>query len=265
MKGKLIEMTLTSLLLVACGSGSSQGSSQPSDSSQSSGASQSKPSNKLNGKDNTTYYTTGFVLKGDTTYETPSAQTDTLNKIVLDDTEIDLLPENYGKGAFYESHSSDMYKLIGGSQYDYMRFGVIKLSKDGKDEVSAFTQGFPSWDNIPKTGTAIYEGEAVGFVYNSGMTDWARGKSRLTVDFATPINHISGTLFNWDNDVLKNINFQGTIVGGHTFFDSTRLYTGEVQSVRGEFYGNNAEEVGGHIRTAQDGKTVLAAFGAQKQ
>lgn len=122
--------------------------------------------------------------------------------------------------------------------------------------------------NMPTAGQARYRGESTGF-FDGLAGDYATAsRVEVTTDFSDVRVVSTGTQrFSLDgsdgvgrSDPRLDFDATGTVSGdGFSADISNRMGTG---SVDGQFYGPNAEEVGGTFATTGSGGTYIGAFGA---
>jgi hypothetical protein len=166
-----------------------------------------------------------------------------------------------------------------GSNMDYMLYGIwVTGGGTGSGNVGLFTMGpETSVANIPSTGTATYNGTAVGSYAEADGTDYF-----VLSDVASTIDFDAGTLTFTNSNSVKartpndsyasdtNLNFSGTgsitsgtnaVTGSSTATIGTNITN---MAMGGEFFGPNAENLGG-IWAGNDPATLEAymmAFGA---
>ncbi|MDP8098721.1 transferrin-binding protein-like solute binding protein [Pasteurella atlantica] len=207
-----------------------------------------------------------------------------LNHIMINGTNIQLLPDGYNKQENYEERVSEYKKeytgdpinptkvvemgkvlsnVISGLQYKYVRFGVHNdyipdpndLSNDDINyaQYGIFVQGYVTTD-MPKAGKVTYLGDA----YGGSDTPLTKGKVKIDVDFGKKM--LKGKISDWQNyaflkdekishDMLFNAEIKGNKFKG--------------KNIEGGFFGYNAAEIAGIYddRKIDEG----AVFGAKKQ
>lgn len=165
---------------------------------------------------------------------------------------------------------------VGTLGYNYQTFGAwVTGLGTGSGNAGAISAGAVTpVSSVPTTGTATYNGTAGGiYVDTSGATYLAAGSSTLNANFAnhsvsystsgtTAVAAATGTALP-DPSVL---NMQGTLTlaaGANAFSGavSTSTLSG---TASGQFYGPNANEVGGTFALKGSGvSSYLGAFGAK--
>jgi hypothetical protein len=145
--------------------------------------------------------------------------------------------------------------------YDYQTFGVWEST--ATDTVGYFSVGVPTvGSNIPTTSTATFTGSLAGFYFDpDGLGFFAFGDVNVTADFAsrtlvfgTENTVIRPDLLTAGNAISRNdLNLSGTL----SYASGTNSFSGSVESAgslisnsltgssSGQFYGPNAEELGG--------------------
>jgi C-lobe and N-lobe beta barrels of Tf-binding protein B len=162
--------------------------------------------------------------------------------------------------------------------FTYALPGLWVFSTDSFATFSSFTTGYQTpGAAMPLLGTATYRGDAFGLLFKQEMVASVAGDATLTVNFGT--NTIIGSFVNmvafddtsagWFNDIAISAQLlrTGSDFGGTTSAASSGsgrfgLQTTATGTVKGNFYGPNAQEVGA-VWTLSDGTgTVIGALGA---
>lgn len=171
---------------------------------------------------------------------TNTVATSDINKVIINGKTIDFIPAGFSTSQI--NMTSSNINRVGGA-LDSMRYGYIK---DGNATPQLFVQGLAT-NNMPTSSVARYAGHAVNV--NNGAVSTA--PANFTVDFGRKT--VNGTIGTRDA-----INLSGTITG-----NSFRGTTTDGYSTQGQFYGDNASELGGAYRNTAG--TVSGAYGAKKR
>ena len=173
------------------------------------------------------------------------------------------------------------YKL----DFDYQTYGTWATGAGtGRGEVGALTGGFRTLvADIPTQGIAVYNGETGGrFVEDlltSGDYGWTQSDFTATADFANrEISVATANTAYYDNEGNTELNVTALdITGTLNYNDDSNSFQGLVTNAGalsgtmiGQFYGPNAEEMGGVFALSdRDGIGSIAAymggFGAKRQ
>ena len=170
-------------------------------------------------------------------------------------------------------------------KYEYQNYGAwVNFSMDGLS-IGAMSAGAETpYSGLPENGSATYVGEYTGVYINDATNEDAItvGKVALDANF-TSRNIVFGTYDNYKKNLWQTpeLNFVGAshlnISGTLNFADETNLFsgsvtldsdTGEVEDgvVKGQFYGPEAQEVGGVFdishTSAGDTELHIGSFGA---
>ncbi len=147
-----------------------------------------------------------------------------------------------------------------GSQFSYIRFGstLFVNGMTGEQKSYDFVLGdiTPTSGShaVPTSGTATYSG--LSLISNIGGGAWSQGTSRFDVDFGRKtINGIVSTS-------PYTLNLSGNIDGASFNGDKDGI------SMKGNFYGPNAAELGGVFKGSAiegDITNFTGSFGAKKQ
>lgn len=161
--------------------------------------------------------------------------------------------------------------------WDYQTFGVWETGLDNtQGTFGAFSVGVTAGTAIPTTGTATFIGEVagsyvpatpgVGYAVLADLTVTADFDTR-SLDFKTTNTVVSP---DWTTFTSKGeLNLGGTL----TYEAGTNTFTGTVATTgstpltgdsSGQFYGPNAEELGGVFFVQGGGATYTGAYGAAR-
>ncbi len=266
-KQTLLVLALSSVL-VACGSGSSQGTSTPSkaDTNTTQGGKTDNSTTDNGTTDNgttdngttdggnQTVPITGVLIGKDSTtgklvWANLSENTN-INTVTINGTPVDLLPANYNKKDFYTVLNDEGKRkmIVSGVDYLHTRFGVV----DTVETWGTFAQG-KATDNMPTSGSATYTGRALGAIEGISARSFVTGDSEFTVKFGAE-KSVHGKLNNWEVADMPDLEFDAKI-NGNSF---------EGNGAKGKFFGPNAAELGGVLNTTHNGKAVGGSFGAIK-
>ncbi len=154
-----------------------------------------------------------------------------------------------------KSNLGNITKMIDGESGSFV-FGAIKgndIDINGKEKrlntvfYKVLSRSYPEKQDI----IAHYKGNA--YAIKEGLDGVYKGDVNATINFGQ--HSMGGVLSNFGGNI-KDISFQGGVGSSHLMFSSkTSLGFGEV-------FGNH---IAGVIREHQDGKEVVASFGAKKQ
>lgn len=253
---KLLAYFTLSLLLTACGGGGG-GSSLDLRSDDPSPIPTPAPAPTPTG-----IKTTGHIMQysADTGYLKNSRQysdssTENLNSFVIDNKEVKIIvPQGITAGEALNING----QITSGTKYKDSVFG--SMQKDGS--VYIYQKGIitPA-ANIPTTGTAVYQGTAViaqRGQYSNVLIE--QGKVNLNVDFGA--KSVNGDIKYNNVPTQESIVIAATIDGNKFQGDSMR--GGDTLTTRGQFNGNQAQEITGSITSKTD-HNFNTVFGAIKQ
>ncbi len=277
MRKQPIMSVLLTLLLTACGSSSSGNGNKMPNTDNSNGKkpisqpAQQKPvkkevtgikvqavidvKNKIGGIDKIT--TIADIGEGST------------NRLKLNGKIIDLMPKNYALRDIYEfftiPNNDGVRRMVSGSYYKNVRFGIVGTGDDNRKDYTAFSQGINPTKELPITGKAFYRGDIV--TYFPGQSTYNDdGTIILVTDFANKgviasINHHTHS----EEKILAGLG----VIKGNSF---TLTKTDGDQKLQGRFYGTNGQEVSGvYTQNSYDDvynnkqPAIIAAFGGIKQ
>lgn len=164
------------------------------------------------------------------------------------------------------------------SQFDYLSWGAwsgnLSLTIDGR--TNDFTSGSfiigsrTSVTQMPKTGSASYSGLVSGQYSESGvLSNDLGGTVNLTANFNTM--KIGGGFLFKRGDGTNLLTVQLPSNSGN--IDGNQFYGSSLQSpgvhvggqVRGSFYGNQGQEIGGTVQVNSSNTAISGVFGAQTQ
>lgn len=121
---------------------------------------------------------------------------------------------------------------VSGTKFNNVKFGYV----DGY----VFHQGNPTAEtNMPTTGKATYNVDSV-YVKNEVVTT-SKG-ANLTADFGNKT--LSGTVFAAKNGIAE-VKTDFTSIEGNEFYGSVKQDGAGGATLKGQFYGSNASEIGG--------------------
>lgn len=137
---------------------------------------------------------------------------------------------------------------VSGTKFNNVKFGYV----DGY----VFHQGNPTAEtNMPTTGKATYSVDGV-YVKNEVVTT-SKG-ANLTADFGNKT--LSGTVFA-ATDGIADVKTEFTGIEGNEFYGSVKQDGAGGATLRGQFYGSDASEIGGIFFSGD----YSGAFGGKKQ
>lgn len=191
-----------------------------------------------------------------------------INKVKIDGRDVELMPSGMSRnGNWLSNGENGRSSRIIGAFLTNARIGVLT----SRSNIYILAQGYVTpAENVPTQGLVRYLGEHVfvsknkpfsGAEYNSSI-----GGIGFEMNFAdkTMVGAIELPSSVSSDGKRGYVGFRGEIEGN-------RIYTtseGNPLSLRGQFYGENAEEVAGtysHIDRSQFDKAFSGAFGAKKQ
>ena len=152
----------------------------------------------------------------------------------------------------------------------YQTFGIWASSR--LDKIGGYSIGAPtSGSGVPTAGSALYRGQTLG-LYNDASGDGRVTASNLMAqaNYASRTIAVSssGTVYTSDSTPNNDLNFSGAMSYSAAANDLTGSFTttsGLNGTMKGQFYGPAAEELGGTFSTNNAGLQVyLGAFGAKK-
>lgn len=231
-----VSSVLLALSLTACGGGGS--SSTTAITSISNAVVQPKPVQKVDGY--------SLTAKKDNHQAQPLTGSQGINTVTIDGKTLDFIPQGFIVGNNINLNAGNMTRIGSGNALSYMRYGYVA---DTAKNVSPtlFAQGIATAsDKVPTTGKAVYNGTAV----DNNKVSY---NARFDVNYTAKI--LGGTLSPQTNPSAKMINLTA-VINGNTFTGKSDYTT------TGQFYGPNAEELGGVFKNHDD--SLSGAFGAKK-
>jgi hypothetical protein len=157
---------------------------------------------------------------------------------------------------------------------EYVRF--FKTSRPSDDNFGVVGQATFN-DDIPDSASAVYNG-AVEMEVNNSDTYILTGDARITANWGSGVDalfsNLSGTVSGGSNqNVSGTIGITGASLNGSSFAGGNLVRTGTIfnstgnvdPSFEGQFYGQNADEVGGifTMTSSADDVNVAAVFAAE--
>lgn len=170
------------------------------------------------------------------------------NKLMVDGVEISLIPNVTAGNITITSGTGWLVtdNSVSSTTLDHAKYGFV-ITQPG---ASVFVIGKPTQE-MPKSGTATYNGRALIFRPADGKHDRAHWNSQFVVDFAT--NKLDGVLSETGGTgILLKADIEGNKFKGT--YDGT--YT------EGGFFGTNASELSGLFSSKELG--YVGAYGAKK-
>lgn len=231
-----VSSVLLALFLTACGGGGS--SSTTAITSISNAVISPKPVQKVDGY--------SLTAKKDNRQAQPLTGSQGINTVTIDGKTLDFIPQGFIVGNNINQNAGNMTRIGSGNALSYMRYGYVA---DTAKNVSPtlFAQGIATAsDKVPTTGKATYNGTAV----DNNKVSY---NARFDVNYTAKI--LGGTLSPQNNPSAKMINLTA-VIKGNTFTGKSDYTT------TGQFYGPNAEELGGVFKNHDD--SLSGAFGAKK-
>lgn len=134
----------------------------------------------------------------------------------------------------------------------YFGFGWDNPNRDWNEKLVVYSYGsLTDTNKVPTSGTATYKGTAF-YIYDE--SDPIDAHSEFNVDFSNKT--VNGRIYNSAgvNETLPQATISGNSFSGWE----------HERQIRGNFYGANAEELGGTYETDR-GRDAVASFGATKQ
>lgn len=160
--------------------------------------------------------------------------------------------------------------------FNYQTFGVWATGLNGNSGKAAAGSfgAMTAVADMPNTGTATYDGEAVGLYVdrNADAADdvyLTRADMQAIADFADEeiafsTSNTSAREFETGADAgfFDNLNMAGTLdIDGATFEGNVTAGDGLAGDASGRFYGPDAEEIGGTFSLTNDEDTYMGSFG----
>lgn len=190
----------------------------------------------------------------DRTYSesTETGRTSSLNKVVINGWTHTFAPADYEDSQSINIRSENVKRFGSGKELSYMRYGYTQTG--GASPPYMFAQGKVTGNDMPKTGTAVYNGHAT-HISNGRMS---RATATFDVDYGT--REVFGTITpSSGQEVYLYAEIKGNGFAGRNWLEEQKL---TLMETKGYFYGPNAEEMGGIYR---GGGAINGAFGAIKK
>lgn len=218
----------------------------------------------------TTYDDDGTILRIAITTPSSSVTWDATSGDIIDNTDVAVVATN-AAGTNVGVVINATNPLV---DWKYQTFGIWETGLDtGSGTIGAMSVGTPtSGSAIPKTGTATFSGVSGG-IYRDGTTDYITASSlSANVDFLNRTIALATTatekleVGTVTSIADPDLDMTGTL----TYATDTNAFSGSVTatgltgSSTGQFYGPNAEELGGVFALTGAGKTYSGAYGAKQ-
>jgi len=152
---------------------------------------------------------------------------------------------------------------------EYQTFGVWveeQTRTSGYAAAGSFGAPTPA-GTMPAAGTsATYNGASLGLALTSTGGNLTTSDVQVTTDFSTATIRSTGTILD-DGRIAPTLDFQGTGSVNGTGFSAPVTgiaSTGFSGTANGQFYGPNAEEVGGSFGGTRGNTTYIGSFGAAR-
>lgn len=158
--------------------------------------------------------------------------------------------------------------------WDYQTFGVWETGLDTtQGTFGAFSVGVTAGTVIPNTGDAAFSGKVAGsYVNETGVGHAVLANLTVNVDFSSQslAFNTTGTQTSLDWTTFTD-NSGLNLSGNLSYSPGTNGFTGDLSTVSGlagqssgQFYGPNAEELGGVFFLQGNGETYTGAYGASR-
>ncbi|WP_273392269.1 transferrin-binding protein-like solute binding protein [Actinobacillus porcinus] len=252
---------LTASLLAACGSSGGGSSSPatsdkpttPSTSENPSTPTQENPSNSANSSGSSNQILMGTAASNNEDYDL-GLRSDYKTVLVVDGKTLPIAYPGIQSGGFTVLNAATINGqkvngfAVSGTKFNNVKFGYV----DGY----VFHQGNPTAEtNMPTTGKATYSVDGV-YVKN-GVATTSQG-ANLTADFGNKT--LSGTVFA-AKDGIADVKTEFTGIEGNEFYGSVKQDGAGGATLKGQFYGLDASEIGGVFFSSD----YSGAFGGEKQ
>lgn len=253
---------LTASLLAACGSSGGDSSSPatsdkpttPSTSENPSTPTQENPSNPANSSGSSNEILMGTAASTNEDYDL-GLRSDYKTVLVVDGKTLPVAYSGFHQsGGFTVLNAATINGqkvngfAVSGTKFNNVKFGYV----DGY----VFQQGNPTAEtNMPTTGQATYSVDGV-YVKN-GVATTSQG-ANLTADFGNKT--LSGTVFA-ATDGIADVKTEFTGIEGNEFYGSVKQDGAGGATLKGQFYGPDASEIGGIFFSGD----YSGAFGGKKQ
>lgn len=161
--------------------------------------------------------------------------------------------------------------------FEYQTYGAWGgYGSAGTSTSNAFSVGSPTpISGMPASGTAVFVGNSGGiaadtsgnaYIYSSSMAASVNFGSRQ-INYATSGSLASGPATGNAVVSAPGLNMTGTMsygAGANSFSGSVRAANGTSGPISGQFYGPNANEIGGTYATAGPAGVVIGGFGGKR-
>lgn len=254
---------LTASLLAACGSSGGGSSSPvtsdkpttPSTSEKPSAPTQESPSNSTNSSGSSNQILMGTAASNNEDYDL-GLRSDYKTVLVVDGKTLPIAYSGIQSGVFTKLNAGTIIngqKINGPTVISGTKFNNVKV---GYVDGYVFHQGNPTAEtNMPTTGKATYSVDGV-YVKN-GVATTSQG-ANLTADFGNKT--LSGTVFA-AKDGIADVKTEFTGIEGNEFYGSVKQDGAGGATLKGQFYGSDASEIGGVFFS----EAYSGAFGGKKQ
>lgn len=198
------------------------------------------------------------ITKGKAGPDTIITDSPSINQLTINGTIIDFIPDNFNTNLEKIQKFTDKTARVSGNPFlKHTRYGYAHEGING--EAYLFAQGNAT-TNVPNSGTATYVGRAVE-INKDNVARFDQRQQDISIGI------ILEAAFDVDFDKKILTGTVGPSKNGRGLLQATisgNKFTGEHNglSTTGQFYGDDAAELGGTYRNA-DGRTV-GAYGAKK-
>lgn len=175
---------------------------------------------------------------------TNTVQTTSINKVVVNGQAIDFVPTSSDQSNRIDIRGNNMVRVGSNKELSYTRYGYMKNGTNATPYI--FAQGHVTTDNMPTIGTATYTGNAT-HVANGNIE---HANAEFSVDYGKKT--VNGTITPTSGIVHR----LDATISGNRFSGNGNMIT------NGQFYGPNAEEMGGTYQNRIG--NINGAFGAKK-
>lgn len=222
--------------------------------------------------------TTSIEYRADGTIERIAISTP-FTSVIWDETSGDLIDESEGVMMAYNQAETTLFAGIDARDpaipFEYQTFGVW-LSSLGQDSgiAGVLSIGAPTMGNaIPNTTNVTFTGATTGFYADATDRTYATfSPLTMKVDFLNRTLDLTTTgteKIDLDTEVSSaaaNLDMTGTLTyaAGTNSFAGNVVATGLSGSSTGQFYGPNAEELGGVFSLSGGEEHYMGGYGAQR-
>ena len=182
-----------------------------------------------------------------------------------------------GVNGGYNNSSTALWGYMGGLGWSYQSFGVwvTGTTSSGMANAASVGTSITPGASIPTTGSAIYSGVAGGLFGNASVVYFVAANmsantnfATRNITFATTGSVASPTLYGTYTDA-SGLNLSGnlTYAAGTNSFSGTvnsAGYTTMTGNAGGQFYGPNAQEIGGVFMVKSGNYGYIGGFGGKK-